>query len=77
VTTISTARGAAATTLGTMSAYTFALVSSSRRRPCGSDRSVAPPAFSFTPAVMITSAASVSASYSPARTSTVGDSGVA
>jgi hypothetical protein len=33
VTTISTAWGATATTLGTMSAYTVALVSSSRSRP--------------------------------------------
>jgi hypothetical protein len=62
VTTISTAFGATATTFGTMSAYTCALVSSSRSRPCGSEWSVAPPARSFTPAVMITSAASSSAS---------------
>jgi hypothetical protein len=62
VTTISTARGATATTWGTISAHALALVSSSRNRPCGSDRSVARPAFSFTPAVTITSAASASAS---------------
>jgi hypothetical protein len=49
---------AAFTSFGTMSWYTFTLASSRRRRPAGSLRSVAPPAFSLTPAVMITTPAS-------------------
>ena len=48
---------ATATTLGTMSRKTPMFVSSSRKRPEESLRSVAPPVFSLTPAVIITTAA--------------------
>jgi len=58
VTTSSSACGATRTTCGTMSRYTPAFVSSRRSRPAASLRSVAPPAFSLIPAVIITSTAS-------------------
>ena len=75
VTTINTASGACSTMAGMSWQYILALVSSRRNRPCESPRSVAPPAFSFTPAVTITSCAPAAASGEPQLTSTVGDKG--
>src|SRR5438045_941072 len=61
------ASGAAATIRGTISPYACALARSSFSRPAGSPRSVAPPAFSLMPAVMITSLALARSEYSPPR----------